>query len=122
MSLVGYSPWGRKESDTTFKDYITMLLEDSSSTGKESPCNAGDPGSVPGGRKICWRRDRLPTPVFLGFACGSTGKESACSAGDLGSVSALGRYSGEGKGYPLQYSGLENSIDRIVHGVAKSRT
>ena len=41
--------------------------------------------------------------------------------GDLGSIPGLGRYSGEGKGYPLQYSGLENSIDRIVHGVAKSR-
>ena len=34
--------------------------------------------------KICWRRDRLPTPVFLGFPCGSAGKESACNAGDLG--------------------------------------
>ena len=75
-SLVGCSPWGRRESDTTFKDYITMLLEDSSSTGKESPCNAGDPGSIPGGRKICWRRDRLPTPVFLGFPGGSADKES----------------------------------------------
>ena len=36
--------------------------------------------------KICWRRDRLPTPVFLGFPCGSAGKESACNAGDLGSI------------------------------------
>jgi len=73
------------------------------------------------GWKICWRRDRLPTPVFLGFPCGSAGKESACSAGDLGSVPGLGRASGEGKGYALQYSGLENSMDYIVHGVAKSR-
>ena len=54
--------------------------------------------------------------------CGSTGKESACNAGDLGSIPGLGRSPGEGKGYPLQYSGLENSIDCIVHGVAKSRT
>ena len=72
--------------------------------------------------KICWRRDRLPTPVFLGFPCGSAGKESARNAGDLGSVPGLGRSPGEGKGYPLQYSGLENSMDCIAHGVAKSRT
>ena len=53
---------------------------------------------------------------------GSAGKESACNAGDLGSIPRLGRSPGEGKGYPLQYSGLENSLDCIVHGVAKSRT
>ena len=69
-----------------------------------------------------WRRDRLLTPVFLGFPCSSAGKESSCNAGDLGSVPGLGRSSGEGKGYPLQYSGLENSMDCIVHGVAKSWT
>ena len=55
------------------------------------------------------------------FACGSAGKESARSAGDLGLIPGLGRPPGEGKGYPLQYSGLENPIDCIVHGVAKSR-
>ena len=58
----------------------------------------------------------------MGFPCGSAGKESACNAGDLGSIPGLGRSTGEGKGYPLQYSGLENSMDYIVHGVAKSRT
>ena len=68
--------------------------------------------------KIPWRRDRLPTPVFLGFPCGSAGKESACNRGHLGSIPALGKSPGEGKGYPLQYSGLENS----VHGVSKSQT
>ena len=72
--------------------------------------------------KIHWRRDRLPTPVFLGFLCGSAGKESACNAEDLGSIPGLGRAPGEGKGYPLQYSGLENSMDCIVHGVTKSWT
>ena len=71
-------------------------------------------------RKSRWRRDRLPTPVFLGFPSGSAGKESSCSVGDLGSIPGLGRSSGEGKGYPLQYSGLENSMDCIVHGVAES--
>ena len=54
--------------------------------------------------------------------CGSVGKESACNVGDLGSIPGLGRSPGEGKGYLLQYSGLENPMDSIVHGVAKSRT
>ena len=54
-------------------------------------------------RNIRWRRDRLPTPVFLGFSCGSAGKESACNVGDLGLISGLGRSPGEGKGYPLQF-------------------
>ena len=56
------------------------------------------------------------------FPCGSAGKESGCNAGDLSLIPGLGRSPGEGKGYPLQYSGLENSMDCIVHGVSKSRT
>ena len=51
-----------------------------------------------------WRRDRLPTPVFLGFPSQSAGKESACNVGDLGSVPGLGQSPGEGIIYPLQYS------------------
>ena len=58
----------------------------------------------------------------MGFPCVSTGKGSTCDAGDLGSIPGLGRSPGERNGYPLQYSGLENSMDSIVHGVAKSRT
>ena len=53
----------------------------------------------------------LPMPVFLGFPCGSAGKESACNVEDLGLILGLGRSPGEGKGYPLLYSGLENSMD-----------
>ena len=60
--------------------------------------------------------------VMLGFHGSSAGEESACNAGDLGSIPGLGRFPGEGKGYALQYSGLENSMNCIVHGVAKSRT
>ena len=52
------------------------------------------------GWKICWRRGRLPTPVFLGFPCGSAGKESACNKGDLGSIPGLGRSPGGGHGNP----------------------
>ena len=59
---------------------------------------------------------------ILSFSCGSAGKESACNAGDLGSIPGLGRSLGEVKGYPLQYSSLENSMDCIVHGVTKSWT
>ena len=59
---------------------------------------------------------------FWGFPCGSADKEAARNAGDLGSIPGLGRSPGEGKGYPLQYSDLENSMDGIVHGVAKSWT
>ena len=62
------------------------------------------------------------SPSEYGNSCPSAGKESACNAGDLGSIPRLARSPGEGKGYPLQYSGMENSIDCIVRGVAKSQT
>ena len=65
--------------------------------------------------------DRLLIPVFLDFPGGSAGKESACNVGDLGSILGLGRSPGEGNGYPLQYSGLENSMYFVVHGVPKSQ-
>ena len=58
----------------------------------------------------------------MGFPGGSAGKEFACNAGDLGLIPGLGRSPGEGKGYIPQNSGLENSMDCIVHGVARSRT
>ena len=65
--------------------------------------------------------------MTLAFPAGSAGKESACNVGDLSLIPGLGRSPGEGSGYPLQYSCLENSMDRAawwatVHGVAKSRT
>ena len=86
---MGYSPQGRKKSDTTEQLHFTS-----------------------------------PTPVFLGFPCGSAGKESTCSAGDLGSIAGSEKSPAEGNGYPLQYSCLENSMERgpwqaIVHGVIK---
>ena len=78
-------------------------------------------------RKIPWRRDRLPTPLFSGFPGDSDGKESACNAGDLGSTPGLGSSPGEGHGNPLHYSCLENSHGQrslwaTVHGVTKSQT
>ena len=70
------------------------------------------------GWKAPWRKERLPTPVSLGFPCGSAGKESACNEGDLGLIPGYG----EGKGYPCQFPGLENSMDYVIHGVANSQT
>ena len=58
--------------------------------------------------KIPWRRDKLPTPVFLDFPGGSDGKESACNERDLGSIPGLRRFPGGGHGNPLQYSCLKN--------------
>ena len=60
--------------------------------------------------------------LLKGFPCGSVGKESACNEGGLGSIPGLERSPGEGKGYPLPCSGLENPMDCIVHGVAESQT
>ena len=83
--------------------------------GKESACTAGDPSLIPG------------SPVFLSFPGGSDGKESVHNKGDLGSIPGLGRSPKGGHGHPLQYSCLQNPMDReawraIVHGVTKSRT
>ena len=66
--------------------------------------------------------DMTTANTFLGFPGGSAGKESACKAGDLGSIPGLGRSPGEGKGYPLLNSGLENFMNCIDHGVTKSQT
>ena len=91
-----------------------------SSVAKESTCNAGDPSSFPGSGR--WRRNRLPTPVLLGFPGGSADRDSACNMRDLGSISGLGRSPWRSEAYPVQDSGLENPMDCIVHGVTKSRT
>ena len=72
--------------------------------------------------KIHLRRNGLPALEFLASPCGSAGKEFTCNFGDLSSIPGLGRCPGEGKGYPLQCSSLENSMDCIVHGVTKSQT
>ena len=99
-----------------------------------SPRDLPDPGMEPASPD--WQVDSLPlshqgSPYILyicvvvffnGLPCASADKESACNAGDLGSIPGLGRSPREGKGCPLQYSGLENSMDHAVHGVTKSRT
>ena len=80
-----------------------------SSTGKESSCNAGDASSIPGSGRFPWRRDKLPTLVFLDFPGDSAGKEYAYNAGNPGSIPELGKSPGGGHDNPLQYSCPENS-------------
>ena len=87
-SLVGCTPWGCTESDTT-----------GSSAGKEYACNAGDASSIPGSGR---------SPEGVGFPGGSNGKESTCNIGDLGLMPGLGGSPGGGHCNPLQYSCLEN--------------
>ena len=77
--------------------------------------------------QACFLEGNVLNRMYMGFSHGSASKEPACKAGDLGSIPGFGRSTGEGNGHPLQYSGLENSMERgawqaTVHGVAKSRT
>ena len=92
----------------------------------------GAPGKQHGSQAPLWHSSHsypfLAHSVFcfhfgrMDFPGGSAGEESACNVGDLGSIPGLGRSPGEGNGYLLQYSGLENAMDCIVHGVTKSGT
>ena len=100
-----------------------------SSVGKESACNAGDSPLIPGlerapgeglGYPLQYSWTLLVAQLVKNPPAKKKKKESTCNAGDLGSVPGLGKCPEEGKGYPHQYSGLENSMDWIVHGVAKS--
>ena len=98
--------WGHKELDTTeqliwsdLKEFLLWLLQNPN-------------------LQFQFNSSLLP---FQRFPCGSAGKESVCNEEDLGSIPGLGRSPGERKGYPLQNSGLENSMDWIVHGVTESQ-
>ena len=86
---------------------------------KNLPAVQETPNLIPGSQRSTGEGIGYPLQYF---PCGSVGKESACNAGDLGLIPGLGRSPGEGQGNPLQYSGLENSMDCIVHGVAESWT
>ena len=74
------------------------------------------------GREDLLEKGEATHSSILGLPGGSADKESASNAGDLGLIPGLGRSPGEGRDYPLQCSGLENSMNCIVHGVAKSQT
>ena len=83
-----------------------------SSAGKESACNSGDAGSIPGSGRAAGEGVGYPLQYcWASLVAQPGGKESPCNVGDLGLIPALGRSPGEGNSYPLQYSGLENSMD-----------
>ena len=111
-----------KRSPAGYSPGVTLLGFSSSLIDKESACNAGDPSLIPGSGRSTGEGISTPLQYFWDFTGGSASKESAYDAGDLGLIPGLRRSPGDGKDYPLQYSGLENSIDFIVHGVAKSWT
>ena len=77
-----------------------------SSVGKESSCNAGEHGLIPGLGRSAGEGIGYRLQYSWAFPCGSAGKESTCNAGDMGLIPGLGKSPGEGNGYPLQYSGL----------------
>ena len=94
-------------------------LHFNSSVGKESACNEGNPGLIPGLRRSPGEGIGYALQYSWASLVAQLVKNPTCSARDLGSIPGLGRSPGEGKGYPLQYSSLENYG---LHGVAKSRT
>ena len=89
-----------------------------SSVGKESACNAGEPDSVPQSGRSTGERIGYP----LRYSWASLVAYLVKNPPAMGSIPGLGRSPGEGKGYSLQYSGLENSMDCVIHGVTKSQT
>ena len=127
-------PWGSQTGNPIWKLTVVEQGQQSSDTGtgvgRWDKHGLGSWGShgVSSVFKGTERNLDSPHSIFTpslcpqGFKCGSAGKESACNAEDLGSIPGLGRSPGEGNSYPLQYSGLENSMDCIVHGVAKNQT
>ena len=99
--------------------YIHSWAFPDSSVGKESACNARDPGSIAESGRSAGEGISYPLQ-YSWLPCGSAGKESTSNAGDLGSIPGLRRSPGEEKGSPLQYSGLQNFMDCIFCGVTKS--
>ena len=130
MRNIVHTSWAKYRDVPQQVFYVSPLGKPGflrSSARKESTCNAGGSRFDSWVRKIPWGRDRLPSPVFMGFPGGSDGKESTCNSGDLGSMPGLGRSPGEGHGNALQYSCLRNPMDRgawraTVHGLTESRT
>ena len=118
MGLIGlffFNPTTNYKARMPERDLGSEMPE--SLAGRESTCNAGDPpSSIPRSGRSPGEGIDYPLQYW---ACGSAGKESACNRA---LIHGLGRSPGEGKGYPLKYSGLENSMDCIVHRVTKSQT
>ena len=103
------------ESEDELKSLLMKLKE-----GSENACNAGDLGSIP--RSATYSGEVIGYSLLYAWASLVAQMVSACNVGDLGSIPGLERSPGEGEGCPLQYSGLQNSMDYTVHVVAKSQT
>ena len=121
----------RKQNTHSFKCTWTILSlttqQDTkdfphSSVGKESTCNAEDTSLIPGSVRSPGEGKGYPLQYSWASLVAQLVRNSTCNARDLGSVPGLGRYPGKGKCYPLWYSGLENSMDSIVHKVIHSQT
>ena len=140
-SLVGCSPWGRYESDTTERlhfHFSFSCIGEGNGNPLQCSClenpRTGEPGGLPsmGSHRVGHDWSDLAAAAaaagaLLGFPGGSDSKESTCNVGDLTWIPGLGRSLGGGHGNPLQYSCLENPMDRgawrtTVHGVARSWT
>ena len=127
---VGEIPWRRKwQLSPVFKDPYSMNMNLSKLRERVEDRGSWHAAVHGMGKSQTQLSNRTTTTtkwnillILLDFPCGLAGKESICNAGDLGLIPGLGRSPGEGKGYPLLYSGLDNSMDCIVHGVAKSWT
>ena len=124
-SVESTSPTPTFQGDTSQQQSVRASLV--AQLLKNPPAMQETPVQFLGQGRSPWRRDRLQTSVFLGFPGVTDGKESACNAGDPGSIPGLGRSPGGGHGNPLQYSCMENCMDRgawwdTVHGVVRSRT
>ena len=114
-----------KKEKQNADDFYYQLGFPESSVGKEFACNAGDPGSIPGSGRSAGEGIGYPLHYsWASLVAQLVGIESGYNAGDLGLIPGLGRSPGEGKGgsFSLQYSGLQNSRDCIVHGVTKGWT
>ena len=101
---------------------MLLLPFPDSSVGKKSACNSGDPSLIPGLERSAGEWIGYPLQYSWASLVAQLVKKSTCNVGDLGSITGLGRSPGEGKGYLFQDSGLENSMDCIVLGIAKSQT
>ena len=118
-----HTRWWKTEMSMSQPDFHSKLGK------RKSPACREDSTLIPiiWHLPVVWMPFQGLTNTIMSFPGGSDGKESACNAGDLGSIPGLRRSPGGGNGYPLQYSGLENSMDRgawraAVHGVTKSWT
>ena len=118
INEVGTSSLGIMTLGWLWFEYLYYRPSASSSVDKESACNAGDPGLIPGSGRSAGERIGYPLQYSQAYPCGSAGKESACNVGDPGSTPGLGRVPGEGNGYlPTHSSSLAWRIQSPIQSM-----